>query len=337
MNRDTLVEQLLRAFGAPSASKQALRAYGLASFCVEPGSSQHRRIRLSHALLRGAIAEVSRAFGDDPRFLLLKGEPLEKLLFGGKYLRATGDVDLLVLPGDLECARDRLQSIGYRPLSDEEPRMWVHNQQAFQHREHGVVVELHWSVAEPGISQPATWRLFETRIPFEFSDGLTVEVLRPDWLFFQLVLHFHHHMGFAKGLLDIAGWCDRFGERFDTTQMLDRARRLGMFGMVQWPLHAIERLVDDRPSLWNGDVDCFVRCWAARSAKAMRNCLTRPPRSDLEASLVAIMPQVGPVPSVTLQALRMLTADGNSVDKVRAMLVPILHGPHAVGRWVNRR
>ena len=337
MNHIRLVKKLLEAFGAPRASSQALKEYGLSSFCHPPGSPGHRRVRLSHAVLRAAISEIGADFGDEIPFLLLKGEPLETLLFADDYVRATGDVDLLILPGDLEYARLRLQRLGYRALYDEAPRMWVHNQQAFRHEVHGVVVELHWSVAEPRIAQPSPRELFETRVPFEFRDGLVVDVLRPDWLFFQLVLHFHHHIGFAKGLVDIAGWCDRFGDQFDTEEMLQRARRLGMYGMVQWPLHAIAELVGEAPPLWDNGADWFVRSWAALSAGAMRDCLVRPARSDVAATLVAIMPRVGPLPAVTLQALRMLTADGDISDKGRALLQPLLHGPHAVGRWVNAR
>ena len=331
----TLVEELLDAFGAPSASERRLREYGLAAFCGDDVAA--RQVQLAQVLLRGALREIVGAFGDEVPFLLLKGEPLQALLFENKYLRSTGDIDLLVLPGDLGIARRRLAALGYRRKSDEGPRMWVHYQEAWRHEKLGVIVEIHWSVAEPQMAQPALYQLMDTRVGFRFDDGLEVDVLRSDWLFFQLVLHFHHHIGFAKGLLDIAGWLDRFGADVDRGEMLARARRLRMFGMVQWPLHTIARLVGRPPPMWDGGADLFVRVCTAASASAMRDCLARPPRNDVEASLSAVMLRVGPAMSVTMQALRMLTADGGKVDKGRAFLRPVLEGPHFVGRALRRR
>ena len=331
-----LIDKLLATFGAESASTKALAEYSLASF-VEPTAGELRRLQLSHAVLRGALGEIAGCFEGEIPLVLLKGEPLEELLFGGEYSRSTGDVDLLILPGDLELARERLAGLGYRRARDEDPRMWSHNQEAWRHQTLGVIVELHWSLAEPGVPQPSLHELFSTSEGYCF-ENLEVPYLREDWLFLHLVLHFHHHMGFAKGLLDIAAWCERYGEKYAADEkkkeeFLDRMRSLGMYGMVQWPLHTIEALTGVRPALWDDQVDWAVRTWAFASSSAMRDCLIRSPRSDLEATLVAVMPRVGPELAVPLLALRMLVIEGRSA-KFRAFWRPIWGGPHVFGRFV---
>ena len=331
-----LTEQLLDAFGADSASAELARDYGLDTFCGLSGGQRRRQVLLTQAVLRGALQGIDATFGDDVPYLLLKGQPLQEILFDGRYLRPTGDVDILVLPGDIGAARRRLKQLGYRPKRDEPPRMWVHNQEPFYHRENGVIVELHWSVAEPQMPQPPIGELFETGVAFELDDNLTVDVLRDDWLFFQLVLHFHHHMGFAKGLLDIAAWCDRFGAECDEQELLDRARQMGMFGMVQWPLHTLEQLTGQRPPLFDDSADRFVRIFARRCAAAMRDCLVAPPGSDLEASLVAIMPTLSPTRGVALRAATMAVVDGGGWEKLRAVMRPIFEGPHFLGRALQR-
>ena len=338
-----LIDKLLATFGAGSASAKALAEYSLTSF-VKPTAGESRRLQLSHAVLRGALREIAGCFEGEIPLVLLKGEPLEKILFGGEYSRSTGDIDLLILPGDLELARQRLAGLGYRRASDEDPRMWSHNQEAWRHQTLGVIVELHWSLAEPGVPQPSLHELFSTSEPYRFDesgsgggDSLEVPYLQRDWLFLHLVLHFHHHMGFAKGLLDIAGWCERYGEEFrdgeKRAEFLGRMRRLGMYGMVQWPLYTIEALTGIRPALWDEGADWAVRAWAYASSSAMRDCLIRSPRSDLEATLVAIMPKVGPELAVPLLAARMLVIEGRG-RKLRAFARPIWGGPHVFGRFV---
>ena len=329
------IDRVLEAFGRQGAREELAAGYGLSTFCG-PSSARRRQVKLTQAVLRGALRPIADSFGDDVPFLLLKGQPLQEILYEGRYLRPTGDIDLLVLPGDIEAARRRLVALGYRSKWAEGPRMWVHNQEPFIHGDHGIIAELHWSVAEPQMPQPAVGRLFEDSSVFELGDDLNVRVLSPTWQLFGAVLHFHHHMGFAKGLVDVAAWLDQFGADCDEAEILGRAGRLGMYGMLQWPLHTIARLVGERPPLWEAEADGFVRAWAAASASAMRRCLVRGARNELEASLVAIMPRVGPVRGVGLRAASMLVADGGVGAKARACARVVVEGPHFLGRFLWR-
>ena len=328
-----LVDELLDVMGETSPGWELT---GVAGVVVkeQSGGDFGRRYAMSLALMRAVLRKLARGLDGLP-WILLKGPPLEELLYGGRFLRMTGDLDLLVLPGDLEDVRGRLETMGFESISAEGPRMWTHNQHAFRQSEYGVVVEVHWSLAESRSPQPAPHELFDSRVEFELSPGFAVEVLRLDWLFIHLVLHFHHHMGFAKGLLDVAGWLDHYAGEFDEVELLARARRLGMFGMVQWPLHTIAHLTGEEPPLW-APADLAVRAWAEATARALRGCLAAPPKGDLRRTLVEVMPAVGPVRGVPLQALSMLVADGGLSSKTRAALRPLLEGPHFLGRAMWR-
>ena len=327
------IDRVLEAFGRQGASEELAAEYGLSTFCGMSGR-QRRQVLLTQAVLRGALRSIVESFGEEVPFLLLKGQPLQEMLYGGRYLRPTGDIDLLVLPGDREEARRRILALGYRPKWEEGPRMWVHNQEPFIHVDHGLIVELHWSVAEPQMPQPAVGSLFESSVEFGLDEDLVVRVLPRDWQLFQVVLHFHHHMGFAKGLVDVAAWLDSYGAGCDEGALVERARRLGMFGMMQWPLHTVELLVGERPPLWDDGADRFVRALAALSARAMRDCLVRRARGEFEASLVAVMPRVGPARGVAMRAASMVVVDGGVGQKGVACVRSVVEGPHFLGRML---
>lgn len=337
--RLNLTHRLLDSFGFDGAAPGLLRAYSLSALAADRGESPSLRLhRLSLAALRAVIDELDQSVGDGAPWILLKGEPLEERLFGRELARSTGDVDLLVLPGDLEFFRDRLAGLGY--FRGQQPRMWAHNQEAWTHVEHRAIIELHWSPALPGVPTPPLHELFETAVPFRFPNGangrrkdLTVTVLRDDWLFAHLALHFHHHFGFAKGLLDIAGWCDRLAGRVDLPALAADLKRVGMWGIAQWPLHTISRLTGEVPPLFDPAPSAPVRALAAASARAMDGCLRRAPRSEVEASLVSTMPLVGPWRGVPMQAATMLVLDDWST-RARGVLQPVLLGPHRVGRMI---
>ncbi len=327
---------VLEAFGVSTEIPNFIRGLGLELVGNSKNLSKYQRFhKITLAVLRRSLGDIAEHFGDDLPFILLKGEPLERRLFGGRRARTTGDIDLLILPGDLEAARWRLIELGYRRKRGEMPRMWAHNQESWVHRIHGVEVELHWSPAEPRVPTVPLWRCFDGRISFGFDNGLEVDVLPDDLLLLHLALHFHHHMGFAKGLLDIAGWCDHLADRVDSAGLLDDARRWGLSGIVQWPLHTMARLTGRSPPLFDGSADATVQALAAASARAMRGCLAELPSSDLEASLVAMTPQVGPWRAVPLQAATMLVLDG-APTKLSGVARHFLYGPHRIGRMMHR-
>ncbi len=331
-----LVDQLLDALGVGAADPRLLQMHDMATVGTGEQARRARRQQcITYAVLREALRRIDDGFGDDVPYILLKGEPLGNLLFGRRFLRATGDIDLLVLPGDLEEARGRLARLGYRRDRDEPPRLWAHNQQAWRHDNHDVVVELHWSTSVPGVPQLPLAKLFQSRQSYRFDRELCVDVLAPGWLLLHLALHFHHHLGFAKGLVDIAGWCDRFGAVADQRTLFDRAHRHGLAGLLQWPLHTLAMLTDQSPPMLSDDIDSAVRSWATISARSMRNCLAEPPSTALRATLTTVMPHVGPWRTVPLLGATMLILDGWP-QKLRGFLSRTFLGPHSLGRQLHR-
>lgn len=329
-------DELLEAFGFfdDNADPTLLGRFGLGAMGNTEGArSTRRRHRITTAVLRETLRRIQREFGDDIPFVLLKGEPLERMLFDERYPRLTGDVDLLVLPGDIEEAQRGLCRLGFERKRNEPPRMWAHNQEPWIHSDHGIIVELHWSLASPGVPQPTPAQLFDSRVSHRLDDHLKVDVLNSRMLLVHLALHFHHHSGFAKGLLDIAGWCDRFEDSFEPSAIHGQFRDLGLFGVLQWPLHTLAKLTNRKSRLWSGDADPVVRIWSEASSRAMRNCLVEAPTGDLAKSLVSVMPEVGPWRGVPLQAMTMALFD--EVDqKACGIFRPFVLGPHRIGRLV---
>ena len=335
----TFLDKTLRAMGAQTARRENARQLAVGGLVGEVGpgpawvDESRRKSALLHGVLRAALAEVVDVLDDEIPHVVLKGEPLVRTLYGDTSLRSSGDIDLLVLPGDYEEVRRRLMACGYEPRHEEGPRMWAHNQEAMVHAEHGIWVEIHWMLALPAVPHVPLGRVFGSRQAFALSDDLTVDVLAEDWMGIHLALHFHHHTGCVRGLLDMAAWCDRVAPRLEETTFVQKARDCGLGGLVQWPLHTIAILTGDEPPMYVEDVDDPVRAWATVSAWAANDALSRALSGGVRDSLAALMPTVGPMVWVPVEALSMLVVDGDGMVKGEALLRPILHGPHFVGRW----
>lgn len=338
----TFVERALVAMGARQAREENAWSTVVAPTLsrVGPGSpwvaAARRKVALTHAVMRQALRDILDALGGEIPYLILKGEPLGRELFGDSSHRSSGDIDLLVLPGDYEEVRRRLLALGYVPKNAEGPRMWAHNQEEFRHEVHGASVEIHWILALPAMPAMSPLPLFETRRRFSLDEDLQPYVLRGDWMGIHLALHFQQHSGFAKGLLDMAAWCDQIAPALDRGCFLDKASRLRLQGVVQWPLHTLEILCGERPPMYLEEVDPSVRWWATISADALRDCLSRPYTGGLRDCLAALNPTMGPAVWVSIQSLAMMVVDGTPLQKGVACLRPILDGPHFVGRFFHR-
>lgn len=338
----SFVEATLQAMGVADAREQNARALALAAI-VGDGQPEkdwavaaRRRVALRHALLRAALGQITDVLAGDIPHIVLKGEALAKMLYGDASRRSSTDIDLLVLPGDYEEVRRRLIAIGFVPVQEEGPRKWAYNQEALRHSTHGAIVEIHWMLAFPALPAMSPGPLFDTRQPFELGPGLVVDVLRGDWMGIHLALHFHQHMGFAKGLLDMAAWCDTVAPTLERATFLEMARKLKLQGVVQWPLHTLALLVGERPPMYVDGVDQTVKVWAQVSAWALRDCISRDFDGGVQDSLASLNPTISPAVGVPLRALSMAVVDGAPPAKFGACLRPLLQGPHRMGRVIRR-
>ena len=131
--------------------------------------------------------------------LVLKGATLDVLAWGRVGLKRAWDIDLLVTPDDARRARLVLEGLGYdlrdpADASDTAFGAWVAlaKECVFRHRQSGVVVELHWRLADAATLLPG----ISARSPAQsvrLSQGLALRTLARDELFAYLCVHGASH------------------------------------------------------------------------------------------------------------------------------------------------
>jgi hypothetical protein len=123
------------------------------------------RFSLALAAELCAIAEQLQDRGIP--FLPLKGPMLSQRLHGDPAIRASGDLDILIQPGDVLAVRDLLIGTGYRVAS---PTHWPGDSACLKsrecellmaHREHQLTVDLHWRILPwyfaSGFDESSVW------------------------------------------------------------------------------------------------------------------------------------------------------------------------------------
>ena len=187
---------------------------------------------------REAIKEIWAHTEGRFDLLLLKGENFAARYFGDSYARRSSDIDILVRLEDVSGFGAALEEIGYVAVDAASPEPWLYNQWVFAHREHGRVIEVHWSLASPDFPSPHVDDLFSRSIQVSFGDARVTALGDADALV-HMALHFHHHVGFLKGLFDVAAWldwCDDLEELDDAWRI---ARALGLGDVLAWPIAAL--------------------------------------------------------------------------------------------------
>lgn len=225
-------------------------------------------------------------------WLWLKGAPLAQELFGHRHARSSGDLDLLIPTEALDDAARLMRELGYIPLYSPRPEPDRYHEWALTHPQHGMVVELHWTLANPLRTPSPTFEpLYNARRAHDLGPR-HVWVLGAHHQLMGLACHFHHHTGFFKGLLDIAAWWDHHHSH--TPDALPRAiaesRALGTLGLLAWPLHALGLLGADTPRLSDDPLHHLLAHLTARwSADALARptayAHTEPPTLKLAAAL----------------------------------------------------
>lgn len=288
------------------------------------------------ALIRTELRRVLALIAPLGRPIVLKGGALSTQLWGDPTLRNTTDLDLLIDPAHLSEIVDLLVQNGYDTGGVASVKPWAYNQLMLQHRRWGTVIELHWRIAFPHLPSPAVGQLFtETRDLTGFIPGVPIRTLAPEHLLLQLCYHFQQHRGFFKGLLDIAGWVDRYEATADFEKIERLARDLRVRGVLQWPLHTLALWTGVRPRLYDPDASLFARAGAAWCVNQFeREYIMQ--CSHTRARIWLDSPGFGQRALGTLaDSIALSVADG-SLNKGRAMLSVVLLGPHRLGRGVIR-
>ncbi len=206
----------------------------------DPGHVAIWRAHLADTLARRSLHSelVASLDAKGVASVSLKGEPLARRLFDDPFARRSGDIDLLVALDDAPAAAHALRTLGFEPMHRDAPEPWISDEWPFVHPETGQVVELHWAIAAPYLPSPSGDDLIARAIG---SVGSGARVLEPADCMLNLALHFHHHAGFFKGLVDVCAWLDAHDD-VTLERSLERAESLGLLGVMTWPLRALERL-----------------------------------------------------------------------------------------------
>lgn len=125
------------------------------------------------------------------------------------------------------------------------PEPWLYDQWAFVHPVTELVIELHWAIAPPPMPVPDFETLWQASQEITLGSR-AVRTLSDGHTLVHLCYHFHHHAGFLKGLVDVAGWCDRFVmDPYAVRSAVELARALGVMSMVRWPLNVLSMIGDE--------------------------------------------------------------------------------------------
>ena len=173
-----------------------------------------------------SIARGLRALGID--CLPFKGPLLGQLAYEDPATRQSTDLDILVLPANINAARECLIANGYRPAKELTPRqeeLLIRNQHNMQFvRDDGpLLVELHWRVAPElfalGMSAEALWGHLETVNVGEVE----LKALPTEELLLALCIHGARHLWERiSWICDIAGVLNRNPD-VDWAHLLKRA------------------------------------------------------------------------------------------------------------------
>lgn len=191
--------------------------------------------------LMGSLVESLEEIGP---VVVLKGEALSQLIYDDGLARRSGDVDLLMRLEDVPQAGELLLGMGYQPMYRDRVEPWLYDQWAWVHPETAMVVELHWAICAPPWPAPSTQALIAEAEPIALRGISQIKTLNAAASGLHVALHFAHHGGHLKGLLDVAGWWDRFGGDAQIVEaMWALARSAGVSGALMWPLEALGALM----------------------------------------------------------------------------------------------
>lgn len=214
----------------------------LSDACPEllPGAvrSRLRSAALSYASdglqLTAKLAEVLAAFETEGiEAVVLKGPPLAASIYGRVSLRRFGDLDILIQPENLPCARDLLLRNDFHwdgkgspcepgTLSETDKHL------SLVHSTQGVALELHWSCEEPASRFAlSTGDVFRSAVRVSLPDGTQVRCPGPEEQVLLLTAHgARHGWKQLKWVCDIAGLI-RMRTDIELYAVLKRAQELG--------------------------------------------------------------------------------------------------------------
>jgi|GEM_PF-1058951 len=186
----------------------------------------HEACFVQNLLIRHETADLLRRFEDAGLPAIpLKGTVLAEQYFGHFAARPTSDIDLLVRRRHVDEASRLVREAGYTRAEASSP---VHYHAEWCKERPGwpapVSVELHWDLAQAGVSAVDVEALWQESEPL---DGFRhIRVMDAEATFYTLCLHGASHlMDSGKHILDLLHMLREYGHAIDLARVLDRARR----------------------------------------------------------------------------------------------------------------
>ncbi len=205
--------------------------------------------------------------------IVLKGAALAQTVYGDIGLRPMSDIDLLVKRQNLPDAEKILSASGYF-LDERKASGWYqrnqHHHMNYIHREKGVLVEIHWQIAN--ITHPSRIRDFdnamimgwwERAMVVRFS-GRPARILSPEDCIFHLCLHFLKHryknryQGFGAGFTsrgaliqihDIFQTIKHFRDEICWQRVKDKAEKYGIANPVFVTLCVVKEIMGENDEM----------------------------------------------------------------------------------------
>jgi len=142
-----------------------------------------------------------------------KGVTLGTYIYGNAVLRESGDIDIFVPSDRITEAKQRLLTIGYAPLyaltpHQEKKYMKSDHHYALIHRQKGILLEIHWDIADYSQAISVDWpKIWDRTRWFELDMGQSKHTIRrfapEDELLLLLIHGGQHRWEKLKWLLDI--------------------------------------------------------------------------------------------------------------------------------------
>jgi len=158
---------------------------------------------------------VEKLAGAGLRCATLKGPALAVQLFGDGVTRPSSDVDLLVPEGELERALAVFRAAGMRVEARHAAwyeRRWHCHMVLDGGPQPRLPVELHWSIARPGLTRGALDGLFDDVVEVQCS-GRRLPAPDLEWQLLICAVHAVQHYFAPRPLLDVALIARRLDER----------------------------------------------------------------------------------------------------------------------------
>ena len=152
-----------------------------------------RNLRLTRMMIRIADLFSQQGIG----FIPIKGPILAQMLYGDTSLRQFSDLDIFIDEKDFYLCDKILSAVGFSPklqISKKEQSWLIRTDTEYQYTFQGDLLELHWAIAERGVSYPLSksefWQDFQ---PVEFH-GKQLLSFSPESLLLLLCIHGTKHM-----------------------------------------------------------------------------------------------------------------------------------------------